>query len=105
MAMSFAVIKTGGKQYKVAPGDTLVVEKLERPAKGDSIVFGEVLLIDDGKVTKIGKATAGSTVTASIVSEGKGKKLHVIRFKAKSNRKRKIGHRQPFTKVKIESIK
>lgn len=103
--MTFAVIKTGGKQYKVKAGDTLLVEKLDRPEKGDAIVFEEVLLVDNGETTKIGKDVKGAKVTATIVSEGKAKKIHVIKFKAKSNRKQKIGHRQPFTRVKIEGIK
>jgi len=102
--MSFAIIKTGGKQYKVAAGDTLMIEKLDRPEKGDSVIFEEVLLVDDGKTTKIGKEVKGVRVTASIVAEGKGPKLHIIKFKGKSNYKKKIGHRQPFTKVKIDSI-
>lgn len=103
--MTFAIIKTGGKQYKVAAGDILSVEKLAKPEKGDKVTFEEVLLVDDGKTTKIGKEVKGTKVTASIVKEGKGPKLHIIKFKGKSNYKKKTGHRQPFTKVKIDAIK
>jgi large subunit ribosomal protein L21 len=103
--MTFAIIKTGGKQYKVTAGDTLSVEKLAKPEKGGKVTFEEVLLVDDGKTTKIGKEAKGAKVTASIVEEGKGPKLHIIKFKPKSNYKKKIGHRQPFTKVKIDAIK
>jgi large subunit ribosomal protein L21 len=103
--MAFAIIKTGGKQYKAVPGETLTIEKIDKPAKGNTVTFEEVLLVDDGKATKLGKAVGAIKVTASIVSEGKGKKLHIIKFKPKSNYKKKIGHRQPFTKVKIGEIK
>jgi len=103
--MTFAIIKTGGKQYKVAAGDTLMIEKLNRPEKGDKVTFEKVLLVDDGKTTKIGKDVEDTKVIASIIAEGRGPKLHIIKFKAKSNYKKKIGHRQPFTKVKIEEIK
>ena len=105
--MTFAIIKTGGKQYKVAKGDILSVEKLTPTGAsglGAAVPF-EVLLVDDGKTTKIGKEAKGAKVIASIVEEGKGPKLHIIKFKGKSNYKKKIGHRQPFTKVKIDSIK
>lgn len=103
--MSFAVIKTGGKQYKVAPGETIRIEKLEKPEKGNSVTFEEVLLVDDGKATKIGKALGKAAVTAEIVGEGKGKKVVGIKYKAKSRYRVKQGHRQAYTEVKISEIK
>lgn len=100
--MSFAVIKTGGKQYKVAEGDILVVEKLEH--EGDEVTFEEVLLIEDGDV-KVGKPTvSGAKVSAKVLEDGKGKKKMVFRFKAKTRHKTKKGHRQPFTRVQITKI-
>lgn len=97
----FAVIKTGGKQYKVKEGQTLSVEKIFADGK---VVFDEVLLVG-GESTKIGTPlVAGAKVEASIVEHGKGEKLHVVKYKAKVRYRRKIGHRQPFTKVKIEKI-
>ncbi len=103
--MSFAVIKTGGKQYRVIPGQVLTIEKLVKPTKDDKIVFDEVLLVDDGKTTKIGTPIITSTkVSATFLEEGRAKKVTTIKFKSKSNYKKKLGHRQPFTKVKIDKI-
>ena len=99
-----AVIKTGGKQYVVAEGDVLKIEKLEAK-EGDKISFDEVLLSHRGGATKVGTPTTGEKVEAEVLEQGKGKKISVLRFRAKSNYKRKYGHRQPFTKVKILSIK
>jgi len=100
--MTFAVIKTGGKQYKVAEGDTLVIEKLEH--EGDSVSFDDVLLVAGGEV-KVGKPNvAGAKVTAKILEEGKGKKKMVFRYKSKTRQHKKKGHRQPFTKVQITKI-
>lgn len=103
--MSFAIIKTGGKQYKVQTGDTLRVEKLAVPEKGKTVVFDEVLLVDDGQATKLGKELAGVKVTAEILTEGRGKKVMVIHYKNKVRYFKKYGHRQPFTEVKIGEIK
>jgi large subunit ribosomal protein L21 len=101
--MTFAVITTGGKQYKVAVGDVLSVEKLE--AEG-SITFDKVLLVDDGSSTKVGTPfVAGAQVTADIVEHGKGPKIYVVRYMPKSRWAKKNGHRQPFTKIKITGIK
>ncbi len=103
MANSFAVIKTGGKQYKVREGDMLVVEKLD--ANNGSVTFDQVLLLADGTDVRIGQPTVpGVTVTANVVGEGKGKKKMVFRFKAKTRRRKKKGHRQPYTKVQIDKI-
>ena len=101
--MTFAVIKTGGKQYKVQEGDTLSVEKLEQ--KGDGVIFEEVLLIADDKDVKVGKPLiSGAKVTAKIIENGKGKKKMVFRYKSKTRQRKKKGHRQPYTKVQITKI-
>lgn len=100
----FAVIETGGKQYKVNEGDVIFVEKLNA-AEGDKIVFDKVLAVatDDG--LKTGAPTVeGATVSANVVKNGKSKKIYVMTYKSKKNEKRKIGHRQPYTKVQIEKI-
>ncbi|HXK40967.1 MAG TPA: 50S ribosomal protein L21 [Candidatus Paceibacterota bacterium] len=100
--MTFAIIKTGGKQYKVAEGDILVIEKLEH--EGDSVAFNDVLLVANGEV-KVGKPTVpGAKVTAKVLEEGKGKKKMVFRYKSKTRQHKKKGHRQPYTKVQITKI-
>ena len=105
---NFAVIATGGKQYVVRNGDLLKVEKLpgaDKRKEGDKIVFDNVLLTDDGKETKLGEPTLKSTkVEATLVADNREKKLHVIRFRAKSRHFRKLGHRQPYTLVKITKV-
>ena len=99
-----AIIVTGGKQYKVAEGETLFIEKLPMEA-GDQVKFDQVLAILDGDNATIGTPTvAGATVEANIVKNGKGKKIHVLKYKAKKGEKKKIGHRQPYTKVEITKI-
>jgi len=100
----FAVITTGGKQYLVRTGDVLQVELLGDHQAGDKIEFDQVLLTDDGKSSKIGTPTTGTTVSATYLGEKKGKKLTIIRYKAKSNRDRRLGHRQRYAEVKIDSI-
>ena len=100
----FAVIMTGGKQYVVRPGDVLKVELLGDYKEGDKIEFDQVLMTDDGKSSKIGTPTTGSKVTATHLGDKKGKKLTIIRYKAKSNRDRRIGHRQQHAEIKIETI-
>lgn len=102
--MAFAVIKTGGKQYLVEKGTVLTVEKITGSKEGDSVNF-EVLLTDDGKKTEVGVPTvSGAKATGKILTEGKGKKVIVVRYKQKSRYHKKKGHRQPFAKVQIESI-
>ena len=103
--MSFAVIQTGGKQYKVAAGDVLRIEKLE-PSTDGKVTFDQVLLTDDGSSTKVGAPyIAGAKVNATVtVPEGRGVKVMVVKYKAKSRYYKKNGHRQPFTEVKIDSI-
>ena len=99
-----AVIVTGGKQYTVAEGDVLYVEKLGAEAEA-TVKFEQVLAILDGENTKIGAPTVeGASVEAKVVKNGKGKKIDVLRYKAKKNEKKKIGHRQPYTKVEITKI-
>jgi large subunit ribosomal protein L21 len=102
-----AVIMSGGKQYVVSVGDTILVERLGADLKdGDKIVFDKVLLVDDGKDTTIGTPyISGAKITGKFVSEAKGPKISIVRYKAKSNRDRKVGHRQKYSKVTIESFK
>src|SRR3989344_2414919 len=101
--MTFAVIKTGGKQYKVSEGDVLFVEKLN--AEGETFEFDEVLLIDNNGDLKVGKPTvSGAKVQAKVLEEGKGKKKLVFRYKSKTRYRKKKGHRQPYTKVQITKI-
>ena len=100
----YAIIKTGGKQYKVAEGDTIYVEKLEA-AVDDTVTFDQVLtVVTDGGV-KVGKPLVdGAKVTGKVLQQGKEKKILVFKYKAKSNYRRRQGHRQPYTKVSIEKI-
>ena len=99
-----AVIVTGGKQYTVAEGDVLYIEKLNAEAES-TVKFDQVLAVLDGENTKIGApVVAGAAVEAKVVKNGKGKKLNIIRYKAKKNEKKHIGHRQPYTKVEITKI-
>lgn len=100
----FAVIATGGKQYVVSAGDVLKVEILGEHKAGDAIEFDQVLLTDDGSAAKVGVPTTGSKVKATYLGEKKGPKLTIVRYKAKSNRDRRIGHRQHYAEIKIESI-
>ena len=99
-----AVIVTGGKQYTVAEGDVLFVEKLGVEAD-TAVKFDQVLAVLDGENTKSGTPNVeGAVVEAKVVKNGKGKKIDVLRYKAKKNEKKKIGHRQPYTKVEITKI-
>ena len=105
--MNFAVIQTGGKQYKVAPGESLIIEKLPgEPKIGDKIVFDKVLLVNNESKTLVGAPLVpGATVEATLTESGRGKKIIVIRYRQKSRYFKKNGHRQPFMKVKIDAIK
>ncbi len=99
----FAVIETGGKQYKVSEGDVIFVEKLE-VADGDAVTFDKVLAVS-GEDFKAGTPYVdGATVTATAIKTGKGKKIYVMKYKPKKNEKKKIGHRQFYTKVQIDKI-
>lgn len=100
----FAVIMTGGKQYIVHAGDILEVELLRDQKEGDTIEFDTVLMTDDGVKAKVGTPYTGNKVTATYLGETKGPKLTIVRYKAKSNRDRRIGHRQHYAKLKIEKI-
>ena len=100
----FAIIETGGKQYKVSEGDIIFVEKLE-VEEGSEFTFDQVLAISGNDGLVLGKPTvAGAVVKANVVKNGKGKKIYVFKYKSKKNEKKKIGHRQPYTKVQITSI-
>ena len=100
----FAVIETGGKQYKVIEQDIIFVEKLDAN-EGDDIVFDSVLALSDDNGFKVGTPTvSGAKVTAKVLKNGKNKKIYVMKYKSKKNEKKKIGHRQPYTKVQIVSI-
>ncbi len=98
----YAIIATGGKQYKVSEGDEIRVEKLDA-AEGDKVTF-DVIAINDGSL-KAGKDAASAKVTGTVVKQDREKKVIVYRYKRKSGYHKKNGHRQPFTAVKIDSIK
>ena len=99
-----AIIVTGGKQYKVAEGDTLYIEKLDVEA-GDAITFDKVLAVLDGDNATFGAPVVeGATVTANVVKNGKGKKVLVFKYQPKKTDRRRQGHRQPYTKVEITKI-
>ena len=99
----YAVIKTGGKQYRVSPGDRLRVEKLPGD-KGAAISFDQVLMVG-GETIRVGKpAVAGVTVSATIVAQDRAKKIIVFKMKRRKNYRRKNGHRQPFTELHITGI-
>jgi large subunit ribosomal protein L21 len=102
----FAVIKTGGKQYKVSADTVVSIEKIKGEyVKGDKITFNEVLLLDDGKDTTIGTPfISGAKVEAEIMEIGRARKVLVLKYKQKSRYLKRNGHRQPFFKVKILSI-
>ncbi|MEG0012724.1 MAG: 50S ribosomal protein L21 [Cellulosilyticaceae bacterium] len=100
----YAIIETGGKQYKVEVGSLVNVEKLN-VAAGETIVFDRVIAVSkDDKLTVGSPVVSGVTVKADVVEEGKGKKIIVFKYKAKKSYKKKQGHRQPYTKVKITAI-
>ena len=98
----YAIIATGGKQYKVAEGDVIRVEKLGAEA-GETVTFDQVLAVSNDGL-KVGEDVANATVTASVVENGKAKKVIVYKYKRKTGYHKKNGHRQQYTEVKIESI-
>lgn len=103
----FAVIKTGGKQYKVSKGTVVSIEKMKGEyKKGDKLTFDKVLLVDSGKDVTIGTPYIdGAKVDAEIVEIGRARKILVVKYKQKSRYLRRNGHRQPFFKIKVTSIK
>jgi len=99
-----AIIKTGGKQYKVKEGETIKIEKLDKEAKAQ-VAFDTLLISDtDGKNLELGAPSLGEKVKGEVVSEGKADKVTVVKYKNKTRYKRTLGHRQPFTAVKITAI-
>ena len=102
--MKHAVILTGGKQYRVAEGDEVFIEKLESAA-GETVTFDKVLAVVDGEAVSFGKPVLeGATVTANVIKNGKGAKVRVYKMKPKKGYRKTQGHRQPYTKVQIVSI-
>ncbi len=100
----YAIIKTGGKQYKVSEGDEIFVEKLEGGA-GDKVTFDQVLAISDDEGIQVGNPLLeNAKVEAEIVKHGKGKKVVIFKYRSKKTYRNKTGHRQPYTKVKITSL-
>ena len=99
----YAIIQTGGKQYKVAEGDIIKIEKLGLEA-GDIVNFDQVLAVNNGELLIGNPTVKDANVAATVIEEGKNKKIVVFRYKRKSGYNKKTGHRQPYTKVKIEKI-
>ena len=100
----YAVIKTGGKQYRVQQGDVIFVEKLNAQAD-EAVTFDEVLLVGEADQSKVGTPVVeGAKVEGKVLAQVKGKKIVVYKYKAKKNERRKQGHRQPYTKVEITAI-
>lgn len=100
----YAIIKTGGKQYRVSEGESIFVEKLEA-AEGEVVTFDEVIAVSKEDALVVGKPfVEGAKVTAKVEKQGKARKILVFKYKAKANYRRRQGHRQPFTKVVIEKI-
>ena len=101
----YAIIRSGGKQYRVKPGDTIYVEKLDGTA-GDKVSFGEVLLLGGGDAgTKVGSPlVSGATVAATVLEQGRDKKIRVFKFKKRKHYQRTRGHRQSYTALRIDSI-
>ena len=104
MLPMFAIIETGGKQYKVSVGDKLKIEKID--TSGESVSFEKVLLVSDGEKTTVGKPTVkGATVTGKVLDQGRARKVIVFKFHSKTRYRKKKGHRQEFTEIEISSIK
>lgn len=101
----YAVIQSGGKQYRVGVGDVIRVEKLDVPA-GDSVDLNEVLMVSNGDDVKVGSPLlAGSSVTAKVKAHGRGEKIRVIKFRRRKHYRRTAGHRQDYTELEITGIK
>ncbi|MEJ2761366.1 MAG: 50S ribosomal protein L21 [Gammaproteobacteria bacterium] len=101
----YAVIKSGGKQYRVQEGDTIKVEKIEA-GEGDKVTLDEVLLVADGDSVKVGTPRVkGATVSATVKSQGRGPKIRIIKLKRRKHYRRQAGHRQAYTELAITGIK
>ena len=101
----YAVIKTGGKQYRVSEGETLKVEKLE-VEPGKKVTFDEVLMIADGDKVQVGSPhVTKASVDAKVISQGKGKKVHILKFRRRNHSMKQQGHRQLYTEIQIDKIK
>ncbi len=99
-----AIIKTGGKQYKVSPGDKLKIEKVDKK-EGEEIIFDQVLLVEKGNKVQVGTPLVkDAKVSAKVLSQGKADKIIVFKFKSKTRYRKKAGHRQPFSEVEILKI-
>jgi len=100
----YVIVETGGKQYRMSPGQSFVVEKLEGQV-GEEVIFDRVLALVENEETEVGQPFLGSVqVKGRILEHGKGKKIIVFKYKPKKNYRRKKGHRQPFTRVRVEEI-
>jgi large subunit ribosomal protein L21 len=100
----YAIVKTGGKQYKAAKDEVLIVEKIEGEP-GSKVQLSEVVLVADGDTVKVGAPfVSGASVTAEIVRQGKGAKIHAFNYKPKKNERKRWGHRQPETHLKVTSV-
>lgn len=101
----YAIVESGGKQFKVSEGGFIFVEKVDA-AVGDTVTLDKVFLLESGGTVKVGSPTlTGVSVSATVVEQGKEKKIIVFKYKSKKNYRRKQGHRQPFTKLRIDAIK
>lgn len=98
----YAIIATGGKQYKVSEGDVIKIEKIDAEA-GNTVTFDQVIAVSDGTL-KVGADVASATVSATVMDQGRGKKVIVYKYKRKTGYHKKNGHRQAYTQVKIEKI-
>ena len=100
----YVIVQTGGKQFKVSQGDTIVVEKLAVEV-GETVTLDKVFMVSNGDAVTVGSPfVAGAKVTAKVVEQGRDKKIMIFKYKSKKNYHKKQGHRQPFTKLTIESI-
>ena len=100
----YAIVETGGKQYKVSPGDVVRLEKLPG-TRGDTLVFDKVLAVSDGGSLRVGNPyLEGTTVKATILRQGKARKILVFKYRSKTNYRRRYGYRQPFTEVRVDAV-
>lgn len=100
----YAIIETGGKQYRVSPGDVIEVERLESEPGGE-VAIGRVLAVGEGEALRVGAPLVdGATVVARVLAHGRGRKIRGFKYKAKVNYRKRFGHRQPFTRLRIESV-